>query len=80
MKDIAAVSGQNARFECIVQCEPHPDIIWMKNGEILQNTCRTVIEYRNGICRLTIPPVHPGKICVFEKIIYQSLKLIINSS
>uniref|UniRef100_A0A336ML28 CSON001463 protein n=1 Tax=Culicoides sonorensis TaxID=179676 RepID=A0A336ML28_CULSO len=59
LKDIAAVSGQSARFECIVQCEPHPDIIWMKNGEIVQNTCRTVVEYRNGVCRLTIPQAYP---------------------
>lgn len=68
MKDIAAVSGQSARFECIVQCEPHPEITWTKNGEYVQNTCRTVVEYRNGVCRLTIPQAYPGTFYRFKEI------------
>jgi len=59
LRDIAAVSGQTAKFECIVQCEPHPEIYWTKNGEVLQNCSRSVREFRNGVCRLTIPQTMP---------------------
>ncbi|KAL7299328.1 hypothetical protein TKK_0007906 [Trichogramma kaykai] len=54
LKDIAVVSGQSARFECIVQGEPQPKIQWSKDSEILGNSTNTDIYYRNGVCRLTL--------------------------
>lgn len=59
LKDIAVVSGQTARFECIVQCEPHPRVVWTKNDQVI-NDNRYVIEFRNGVCRLTVPQAYPG--------------------
>jgi hypothetical protein len=61
LRDIAVVSGQNARFECIVQAEPPPNILWSKNGRIIDNSQNYQIQYRNGVCRLTIPQAFPGK-------------------
>jgi len=61
LRDIAVVSGQNARFECIVQAEPPPSILWSKNGRIIDNSQNYQILYRNGVCRLTIPKAFPGK-------------------
>lgn len=61
LKDIAVVMGQTARFECIVQCDPHPQITWAKNGFPLQPSNKHVIEFRNGVCRLTIPEAYPGE-------------------
>lgn len=60
LRDIAVVSGQNARFECIVQAEPPPNILWSKNGRIIENSQNYQIQYRNGVCRLTIPHAYPG--------------------
>lgn len=76
LKDIAAVAGQSARFECIVQCEPLPNsVFWTKNGQVIENSQKYQIEFRNGVCRLTIPQSFPG-----ERIIFQSsLKMILNT-
>ncbi|XP_039306302.1 uncharacterized protein LOC105193639 isoform X2 [Solenopsis invicta] len=54
LKDIAVVSGQSARFECIVQAEPQPNILWSKNRRIIENSENHDVQYRNGVCRLTI--------------------------
>lgn len=59
LRDIAVVSGQSARFECIVQSESTPSILWSKNGRIIQNSKDLQIHYRNGVCRLTIPQTFP---------------------
>lgn len=56
MKDIAVLVGQTARFECIVQCDPHPYVEWYRNDEPIRNgTNKHTVEFRNGVCRLTIP-------------------------
>lgn len=60
LKDIAVVAGQTARFECIVQYDPHT-VYWMKNGQHLENNYKYQIEYRNGVCRCTIPQACKGK-------------------
>lgn len=55
--------GGTARFECIVQAHPQPQVNWTHNGGQLDqaNSSRHVIEYRNGVCRLTLPQAYPGK-------------------
>jgi titin len=50
-----------ARFECIVQCDATPQIAWTKNGLIIQPNYKTMLEYRNGVCRLSIPQAYAGK-------------------
>lgn len=60
LRDIAVVSGQTARFECIVQAEPQPNILWSKDGRIVENSSSYEIHYRNGVCRLTIVRAFPG--------------------
>lgn len=62
LKDIAVMSGQLARFECIVQAEPQPNILWSKNRRIIENSMNYEIQYRNGVCRLTITRTSPGKL------------------
>lgn len=59
LRDIAVVSGQTARFECIVQAEPQPNILWSKDGRIIENSSNYEIHYRNGVCRLTIAHAFP---------------------
>ncbi|XP_051161941.1 muscle M-line assembly protein unc-89 isoform X2 [Leptopilina boulardi] len=59
LRDIAVVSGQSARFECIVQAEPQPNILWSKNGRIVENSAKYEIYYRNGVCRLTLARALP---------------------
>ncbi|XP_015171223.1 PREDICTED: titin isoform X2 [Polistes dominula] len=59
LRDIAVVSGQTARFECIVQAEPQPNILWSKDGRIIENSTNYEIHYRNGVCRLTIAHAYP---------------------
>ncbi|XP_054013283.1 titin isoform X3 [Hylaeus anthracinus] len=59
LRDIAVVSGQTARFECIVQAEPQPNILWSKDGRIVENSSSYEIHYRNGVCRLTIVRAFP---------------------
>lgn len=61
LRDIAVVSGQSARFECIVQAEPQPNILWSKNGRIVENSAKYEIYYRNGVCRLTLARALPGQ-------------------
>lgn len=62
LKEIAVVSGQTARFECIVQCEDTPEIRWEKDGRVLAfHPPKHLIEYRNGVCRLTISHAAMGK-------------------
>ncbi|XP_070494833.1 titin isoform X6 [Chironomus tepperi] len=65
LKDIAVVAGQTARFECIVQCDPHT-VYWMKDGQILENSFKFQIEYRNGVCRCTIPQASKDDAGTFE--------------
>lgn len=60
LRDIAVIAGQTAKFECIVQAEPTPNIIWTKNGRIIANCSDYQAYYRNGVCRLTIPKAYPG--------------------
>lgn len=62
LRDIAAISGNSARFECIVQAEPPPNIMWSKDGRILENSNDRQMYYRNGVCRLTIPQAFPGRV------------------
>lgn len=59
LKDIAVVSGQPARFECIVQAEPQPNILWSKDRRIVENSASHEIQYRNGVCRFTIIRAFP---------------------
>ncbi|XP_024080936.1 titin isoform X2 [Cimex lectularius] len=55
LRDIAVISGQTARFECIVQAEPAPNIIWAKDGRLIEPSLTHDILFRNGVCRLTLP-------------------------
>ncbi|XP_048521706.1 myosin light chain kinase, smooth muscle-like, partial [Dendroctonus ponderosae] len=59
LRDIAVVSGQTAKFECIVQSEPPPNILWSQNGRILENSNDHQIHFRNGVCRLIIKQAYP---------------------
>lgn len=61
LRDIAVVCGQTAKFECIVQSEPPPNIMWSKNSRVLENSNHHELHYRNGVCRLTIPNAYIGK-------------------
>lgn len=54
------MSGQTAKFECIVQSEPTPNIIWSKDGRIIQDGRDRQIHFRNGVCRLIISQAYPG--------------------
>lgn len=47
--------------------------MWLKNGQVLENNYRNTIEFRNGVCRLTIPQSYPGKIDNKFHILKQSL-------
>ncbi|XP_049539390.1 uncharacterized protein LOC125953706 isoform X2 [Anopheles darlingi] len=55
LKDIAVVSGQPARFECIVACDATPSIRWTKDEAPIEDGYKYVPEYRNGVCRLSLP-------------------------
>ncbi|XP_037721818.1 uncharacterized protein LOC119554814 isoform X23 [Drosophila subpulchrella] len=59
LKDIAVGVGGTARFECIVQAHPQPQVNWTHNGGHLEPGSRHCIEYRNGVCRLTLPQAYP---------------------
>ncbi|XP_054275491.1 muscle M-line assembly protein unc-89 isoform X3 [Macrosteles quadrilineatus] len=59
LRDIACVNGQPARFECIVLAEPSPDVVWSKDGSVLTPSPDHQTEYRNGVCRLTLPIARP---------------------
>ncbi|XP_017842325.1 uncharacterized protein LOC108599780 isoform X2 [Drosophila busckii] len=61
LKDIAVGLGGTARFECIVQAHPQPQVNWTHNGgQPLESCNRHIIEYRNGVCRLTLPQAYPA--------------------
>lgn len=52
------LGGVTARFECIVQCDPYPYIEWYKcdtEQPLRSGYGKYFIEFRNGVCRLTIP-------------------------
>lgn len=55
------MNGQTARFECIVEANPHPRVDWFKNGNPLRDSNKYIIEFRNGVCRLTIPEAYTSK-------------------
>ncbi|XP_058980466.1 uncharacterized protein LOC101894461 isoform X1 [Musca domestica] len=59
LKDHAVAIGQTARFECIVQSHPTPSVTWTRNGYNLECSPKHIVEYRNGVCRLTIPQAYP---------------------
>jgi hypothetical protein len=51
-----------------VQSDSNSSVHWMKNNELIQNSDRTIIEFRNGVCRLTIPNARQGKFSKFQLI------------
>lgn len=62
MKDIACYIGQTARFECIVQSDPYEtSVTWAKDNVQLESDFKKMIEFRNGVCRLTLLNVNPGQ-------------------
>ncbi|XP_067644771.1 uncharacterized protein zormin isoform X1 [Eurosta solidaginis] len=65
LKEYAVKLGQFARFECIVQSHPPPNVTWSRNSYELQNSHKNKIEYRNGVCRLTIPQAYPDDAGVY---------------
>ncbi|XP_063986915.1 muscle M-line assembly protein unc-89 isoform X2 [Diachasmimorpha longicaudata] len=62
LKDIAVLAGQTARFECIIEAEPQPEVYWSKNGQVIQNSGNSEVYYRNGVCRLVLPVAYPDNI------------------
>lgn len=58
LRDIAVVSGKTARFECIAQGEPVDEVTWSCDGHVLENSDCYQTQYRNGVCRLTIPKAY----------------------
>ncbi|XP_037939330.1 muscle M-line assembly protein unc-89 isoform X2 [Teleopsis dalmanni] len=66
LKDIAATTGRTARFECIVQCHPQPNVTWSKNGYELEDSNKHILEYRNGVCRLTMPQAYPDDAGIYS--------------
>lgn len=46
--------GSLARFECIVQSDPPVSIVWKKDDEVLRDTDLLQINFRNGVCKLTL--------------------------
>ncbi|XP_053952603.1 titin homolog isoform X3 [Anastrepha ludens] len=65
LKEYAVMVGQCARFECIVQSHPPSNVTWSRNSIEMQNSPKHVIEYRNGVCRLTIPQAYPDDAGVY---------------
>ncbi|CAD7002831.1 unnamed protein product [Ceratitis capitata] len=65
LKEYAVMVGQIARFECIVQSHPPSNVTWSRNGVAIQNSSQNIIEYRNGVCRLTIPQAYPDDAGVY---------------
>ncbi|KAK8746892.1 hypothetical protein OTU49_016887 [Cherax quadricarinatus] len=65
LRDLAVVSGEALRLECVVQADPPVQVTWSKGGSILQNGPDYQIVYRNGVCRLIIPQVFPEDEGVF---------------
>nr|XP_053632755.1 LOW QUALITY PROTEIN: titin-like [Cherax quadricarinatus] len=65
LRDLAVVSGEVLRLECVVQADPPVQVTWSKGGSILQNGPDYQIVYRNGVCRLIIPQVFPEDEGVF---------------
>uniref|UniRef100_A0A8D9EQ76 Muscle M-line assembly protein unc-89 n=1 Tax=Cacopsylla melanoneura TaxID=428564 RepID=A0A8D9EQ76_9HEMI len=59
LRDIAVVSGGAARFECIVQADPAPSVTWSKDNQVIHPSHQHHIEFRNGVCRLTLPHAYP---------------------
>lgn len=65
LKDIAVLGGITARFECIVQCDPYPYVEWYKSDTdepLRSGYGKYYIEFRNGVCRLTIPDAISSKL------------------
>lgn len=61
MKDIACCTGQTARFECIVQSDPYEtSVTWAKDNVQLETDHKKMIEFRNGVCRLTVLNINPS--------------------
>ncbi|KAL5290626.1 hypothetical protein ACFFRR_010159 [Megaselia abdita] len=61
LKDIACCIGQTARFECIVQSDPYEtSVTWAKDNAQLESDFKKMIEFRNGVCRLTMLNITPA--------------------
>ncbi|GLH07316.1 Protein turtle, partial [Gryllus bimaculatus] len=59
LRDITVMKGQPVCFECIVQAEPLPNILWAKDGRLLENSLKHQLHFRNGVCRLTLSQASP---------------------
>lgn len=54
--------------------------MWIKNNEIIQSSDKYFIEFRNGVCRLTILQAFPSKFHIFLEFLKKLWTEIFNVS
>ena len=54
IKDLRVKEGQKAKFECAFAGNPPPDVVWEKDGKVLENSKEMQIKVKGGKTSLTI--------------------------
>ena len=54
IKDLRVKEGQKAKFECAFAGNPPPEVVWEKDGKVLENTKEMAIKVKGGKTSLTI--------------------------
>lgn len=58
LEDVLSKDGGSARFECIVEGHPRPEVTWYKDDEVLTTCEEFTITYEQDTTVLEIPDVY----------------------
>ncbi|XP_027027398.2 myosin light chain kinase, smooth muscle-like isoform X2 [Tachysurus fulvidraco] len=60
LHDLTEPCGATVHMACIVEGYPDPEVVWLLDDELLEETERVQIEYKeDGLCTLTLVRVQP---------------------
>ncbi|XP_030622886.1 myosin light chain kinase, smooth muscle-like [Chanos chanos] len=60
LSDITEPQGSTVRMACHIYGYPDPEVVWLQDGELLEETERVRIEYEeSGLCTLILTDVKP---------------------
>uniref|UniRef100_A0A8B9FGP2 Ig-like domain-containing protein n=1 Tax=Amazona collaria TaxID=241587 RepID=A0A8B9FGP2_9PSIT len=54
LEDVDVVEGRTARFDCMIKGKPLPDIMWYKDGELLEESSHLSFVYEDNECSLVV--------------------------
>lgn len=65
-ESLRVIEGDSARFEAIIDCDPTPQVVWLKDGEIINSSGRISLSSNGRKHSLTIRDVRESDDAEYE--------------